>query len=48
MFKLFAVVIVAAGFWLGIKADRFLLADRCLDAGGNVAQNGICLGARTQ
>ncbi len=46
MFKLFFVVSLAAGIWLGIKADRFLLGERCLDAGGTVAPNGICIGVR--
>ncbi len=44
MAKLIMFVVLAAGIWLGIQADRFLLKDRCLDAGGAVAENGICVG----
>ncbi len=44
MFKLLIAASLSAGIWLGIKADRFLLSDRCLDAGGAVAVNGICIG----
>ncbi|MEE9388455.1 MAG: hypothetical protein V3U96_07580 [Paracoccaceae bacterium] len=44
MAKLIMFVILAAGVWLGIKTDRFLLQERCSDAGGTIADNGICVG----
>lgn len=38
------LVLYAAAFWAGMSAERFVLTDRCLDAGGAVRDNGICYG----
>jgi hypothetical protein len=46
MLKLFAIAFLAGGVWLGVKAERFLMEDRCLDAGGTIDDRGICYGAR--
>lgn len=42
MLRLFAIIFLAAGVWLGMKAERFLHDDRCRDAGGQVDVAGIC------
>jgi len=48
MFKLLVIVSLSLGIWLGVKANRFMLDDRCLDAGGSVAATGICIGVTGQ
>lgn len=46
MRKLFAIAILAIGFWLGIKTEGFLQKDRCLDAGGTIGTGAVCIGAK--
>ncbi|MBB4023509.1 hypothetical protein GGR17_003338 [Confluentimicrobium naphthalenivorans] len=46
MLRLFMICGLAAGVWLGMKAERFLQQDRCLGAGGVVDTRGFCSGAR--
>lgn len=48
MFRLFAIFFLAAGIWVGLKAERFLAERRCYEAGGEVGDQGICLGVVTQ
>ena len=45
MLRLLAIALLAAGFWAGMKAERFLMEDRCLDAGGHVDARSFCQGA---
>jgi hypothetical protein len=44
MFRPFTIAVLILGAWLGMKAERFLQVDRCLDAGGAVDTRGICTG----
>ncbi|MFV2051812.1 hypothetical protein [Aliiroseovarius sp. YM-037] len=37
-------VLCAVAFWAGMSAERFVLTDRCLDAGGAVRGDGVCYG----
>ena len=48
MFRLFAILFLAAGFWIGLKAERFFTERRCYEAGGEVGDRGICLGVMSQ
>jgi hypothetical protein len=48
MFRLMAIIFLAVGIWLGIKAERFLMEDRCLDASGTVDARGVCIGAQSK
>lgn len=44
MFRPLTIAVLIFGGWLGMKAERFLQVDRCLDAGGMVDARGICTG----
>jgi hypothetical protein len=46
MIRVLTVVLLVAGGWAGMKAERLLAADRCRGAGGTVNAQGICIGAR--
>lgn len=41
-----SIAVLILGGWLGMKAERFLAADRCRDAGGAVNERNVCIGAR--
>ncbi|TCP40429.1 hypothetical protein [Rhodovulum marinum] len=45
MLRLFAILFLFGGVWLGMKLERSILADRCRDAGGQVDPRGLCIGA---
>jgi len=45
MLRMFAILMLGAGVWLGVKAERYLQTDRCLDAGGSFDARGFCDGA---
>lgn len=40
----FIVIIASIGivFYAGMKTQKFLMEDQCLDFGGNVNEGGIC------
>lgn len=44
MFRLLTLAALILGGWLGMKAERFLQADRCRGAGGVVVESGVCAG----
>jgi len=44
MLRLIAILCLGAGFAAGMKLDRAIQADRCLDAGGQVDGRGLCRG----
>lgn len=44
MLRLIAIVMLAAGAVGGMKLERALHANRCLDAGGTVDARGLCTG----
>ena len=37
---------VVLTFYTGMRVERFLHMDTCLDAGGRVGERGLCEGAR--
>lgn len=41
---LLAIVMLGTGVWLGVKVERFMQMDRCLDAGGSFGARGFCSG----
>ncbi len=43
--KIIAILMLGAGVWLGVKAERFMYMDSCLDAGGRIDPRGFCDGA---
>jgi len=45
MLRLLVIVAFAAGVALGMKLERGLAADRCLDQGGAQDAQGVCVGA---
>ncbi|WP_165905237.1 hypothetical protein [Rhodovulum euryhalinum] len=45
MLRLFAILFLFGGVWLGMTLERSILADRCQDAGGAVDARGLCIGA---
>lgn len=45
MLRLFVILFLFGGVWLGMKLERSIQADRCLDAGGQVDARGLCIGA---
>jgi len=46
MVRLFAIMALAFGLWAGMKVERALQADRCLNAGGSVDSRGFCSGVQ--
>jgi len=46
MLRLFAILFLFGGVWLGMTLERTILSDRCLDAGGEVDARGLCIGAK--
>ncbi|WP_199221333.1 hypothetical protein [Maritimibacter sp. 55A14] len=39
-----SAALIAAAFYAGIEFQRAVAADRCQDAGGRVAESGLCRG----
>ena len=46
MRKLITLVLMGLAFYGGLKVERFIQVDRCLDAGGNISARGLCSGAK--
>lgn len=39
------IATLVLGGWLGMKAERLLAEGRCRDAGGEMSQDAVCIGA---
>ncbi|MEX5727464.1 hypothetical protein Ga0609869_000817 [Rhodovulum iodosum] len=44
MLRLIAICTLLGGGWAGMKLERALHEDRCLDAGGRIDARGLCSG----
>ncbi|MGG7643308.1 hypothetical protein ACQ5SP_00685 [Rhodovulum sp. YNF3179] len=45
MRRLLMLILCAGAFWAGMRVERVIAVDRCLDLGGTVTPQGLCLGA---
>ncbi|MBD3679665.1 MAG: hypothetical protein HUJ27_14865 [Rhodobacteraceae bacterium] len=46
MLRMFALIFFIAGAWFGMRMERSLQEDRCIDMGGVFDSRGICEGLR--